>query len=329
MRAVLTLILVACASAASAQVTGNNGVMLIPFIAGPANIASNSDEVRISNAAGMATVGIQVTGTFSGTLTPMCSLDSANFQAILVTPTNDTTAVSSITATGLWTGSVAACRTVLIDASGWVSGTAVVTVAAIQSGGASSAGGGGITSVGTQAEDTAHVDGDELFMGGCVRRDTPTSLSGTENDNTVITCDDVGRTRTRTMLVDSNDAAIELASESVTPSIYLDVDETEDEIDDGAGCLAGLYVGNRDTTPVFVKVFTVDADSVTIGSTAPNMIFQVASSGADGVGQNLLPQGVCIPYTTGLSIAATVDEATSDTTGPGANEVVVTAFVKN
>lgn len=182
----------------------------------------------------------------------------------------------------------------------------------------------------TVPEDGTHSDGVGLYMSGAIRRDTtPSSSCGAAGDNCAVNVDANGRLYTQAAIYDTSGVAVEFASESATPVVALDNDETEDEISDTAGCLAALFVGNRDTTPVFVKVFLVDADDVTVGMTVPNMVFMVPSNSTDGVAGNVMPPGVCISFTTGLSIATVTDEADAASTGPGANEVVLTAFIKS
>lgn len=104
------------------------------------SVTANNGTVTITPAQWLATVGIQVTGTFSGTLTPQCSQDGTNFVAIRVTPRNTTTAVTTITSTGGWTGTAAACASIRVIGSGWASGTAVVTLDASESGGGGNSG---------------------------------------------------------------------------------------------------------------------------------------------------------------------------------------------
>ncbi len=73
-----------------------------------------------------ATVGIQVTGTFTGTLQPEVSIQGQAAANVQVTPSTSTTAQSTITATGVYTASVAGASTFLVCGNTVASGTATV-----------------------------------------------------------------------------------------------------------------------------------------------------------------------------------------------------------
>lgn len=90
-----------------------------------------------------ASVAFQVTGTWAGTITFEGSIDGTNYQAINVTPTNSSSAATTTTANGVWTGSVGGLRSARARMSAYTSGTAVITIQAAASGGGSGGGGGG------------------------------------------------------------------------------------------------------------------------------------------------------------------------------------------
>jgi hypothetical protein len=73
-------------------------------------------------------VGIQVTGTFSGTLTFQLTIDGTNFVSALTT--NVTTGAQSTTtsSTGIFFFNVVGALSVRVSASSWSSGTATVTL---------------------------------------------------------------------------------------------------------------------------------------------------------------------------------------------------------
>ncbi len=78
------------------------------------------------NVAGQGSIGIQITGTWSGTITFQTSVDNTNYVSLLVLPTTSTTAVTTTTANGVWTTNVAGLTTVRVVFTTWASGTAVV-----------------------------------------------------------------------------------------------------------------------------------------------------------------------------------------------------------
>lgn len=101
------------------------------------------------NVSGYASVAFQVTGTWVGTITFEGSVDGATFQALNATPTNSSSAATTTTANGVWTGSVGGLKSARARMSAYTSGTAVVTIQAAASGGSSGGGGGGSGPSGT------------------------------------------------------------------------------------------------------------------------------------------------------------------------------------
>lgn len=77
---------------------------------------------------GVGGLGVQVTGTFSGTLTFEGSIDGVTFSTLNLTPVNSTTATTTTTTTGVWSGGVGGLATVRVRFSAYSSGTAVVTL---------------------------------------------------------------------------------------------------------------------------------------------------------------------------------------------------------
>lgn len=92
---------------------------------------------------GWATVAIQITGTWTGTVTFEGSVDASTFQTLNATPTNSSTSVTTATANGLWTVASAGMQVVRVRATAVMTGTAVVYLRGNPAGGAGSGGGGG------------------------------------------------------------------------------------------------------------------------------------------------------------------------------------------
>lgn len=72
-------------------------------------------------------VAIQVTGTFSATVSFEGSIDGANFVALSLTPIGSATPATSTTLAGIWRGSVAGLRAVRTPVT-WTSGTSVTVL---------------------------------------------------------------------------------------------------------------------------------------------------------------------------------------------------------
>ena len=94
--------------------------------------------------------------------------------------------------------------------------------------------------------------------------------------------------------------------------INTDVDETEDDIDSGAGTLYLIEVDNTANAALtFVKLWNLASGSVTVGTTAPDFVFQIPASVSRAIA---FPQGIA--YDTALSIAAVTTAGTAGVTGP-------------
>lgn len=94
--------------------------------------------------------------------------------------------------------------------------------------------------------------------------------------------------------------------------INTDVDETEDDVDSGAGTLYAIEIDNTGNAAItYVKLYEAASGSVTVGTTAPDFIFRVAASVSRAI---IFPAGLA--YATALSIAAVTAGGTAGTTGP-------------
>ena len=101
------------------------------------------------------------------------------------------------------------------------------------------------------------------------------------------------------------------------PYVNIDVDESEDEVFAGKGKLTGYFISNLAASVMYVKLFDGTAADVTVGTTVPRYIFalQPRTSAND--------HGLELEFFEGLTIAAVTGVRDDSTTGPGANEVVV------
>lgn len=107
-------------------------------------IAAVNQEV-IAEVTNRGAVGVQVTGTWTGTLSFQISVDGNTWQTGNVSASNGTTAVTTATANGVWAGSIAGFRFFKVKATAWTSGTAQVVLnsAPVSAGSAGGGGGGG------------------------------------------------------------------------------------------------------------------------------------------------------------------------------------------
>ncbi len=87
--------------------------------------------------AGMGTGSVQVVGTFVGTVsfTVANTGDAADYKALNMAPSNSSTQVTSTTAAGLWSGSVAGYRFFRACMTSYTSGTAGILLSAAATGG--------------------------------------------------------------------------------------------------------------------------------------------------------------------------------------------------
>lgn len=118
------------------------------------NLAASNATATIS-APSMGTVTFVVSGTFSATLTPKCSVDGINYQTATVTgPYPSTSTSTSITGAGTYQFTAAGWSYFQLVATSYSSGTAAVTEyasTAVLGGGSSGGGGGGVV---TQSDQT-------------------------------------------------------------------------------------------------------------------------------------------------------------------------------
>lgn len=73
-------------------------------------------------------VGMQVTGTFSGTLQFEMTIDGTNFVPVQTTNITNLAVATTTTATGVFFYNVVGAQSVRVASTAWTSGTAVVTL---------------------------------------------------------------------------------------------------------------------------------------------------------------------------------------------------------
>lgn len=155
----------------SAQALAIQGV--VPLTAGPTNLTvadagtciASSDGCIVLNLGGYTAVSAQVTGTYSGTLQFEMTLDGTTWVAVSLTPPDTTTAVSSTTGVGIWSGTVLG-QAFRVRASTVSSGTAVVSLRVSAMAARKSTGGGvgTVTSIAT----TSPITGGPITTTGTI-----------------------------------------------------------------------------------------------------------------------------------------------------------------
>jgi len=85
-----------------------------------------ADEAARLDVRGYGAVGIQLTGTWVGTVTFEATIDGVTWVALNMVPSNSATAASTSTANGAWTANVAGYTTVRARFSTATSGTVQV-----------------------------------------------------------------------------------------------------------------------------------------------------------------------------------------------------------
>lgn len=76
---------------------------------------------------GQGSIGVQITGTFSGTITFTASIDGVNFASFPLSPLGGGPAVATTTATGIWNAHTGPVSVVRVAFTSFVSGSAVVS----------------------------------------------------------------------------------------------------------------------------------------------------------------------------------------------------------
>lgn len=147
--------LLAClwAAPASAQISGQ--------IVGNLSSTTGANSCTTLPVVGMGTGSVQLTGTFAGTVsfTVSDTGDSGDYVAVNLTAPNSTSAVTTATGTGLWSGSVAGYRFFRACMTSYTSGTAGVLLSSAATGGGGAGGGGAAGNVSiTQGGNTAAVN---------------------------------------------------------------------------------------------------------------------------------------------------------------------------
>lgn len=95
-------------------------------------VTATNETITLQRLFTLGAVAIQVTGTFSGTVTFEASVDGVTFVAFNVTPSNSGTDVSTATAVGAWSKPNNGYTAVRVRFSTASSGTPVISIRCVQ-----------------------------------------------------------------------------------------------------------------------------------------------------------------------------------------------------
>lgn len=90
-------------------------------------IAANAAAVLGGSGKG-TTVGVQITGTWTGTIAFQGSIDGVTWVAVSMTPIPTAAAVTSTSANGTWTGTFSGLVFFQAISTAWTTGTATVSI---------------------------------------------------------------------------------------------------------------------------------------------------------------------------------------------------------
>lgn len=148
---------------------------------------------------------------------------------------------------------------------------------------------------GTVPEDTAHVAGEALTVGGVRRIDTAATSAGTSGDWATMDASAEGALWSTLTPTTTSGTSTFMASGSDGSSILV---ATKQTIKASAGNLYGYYAYNPEAAVTFVHFY--NTDTVTVGTTSPQMTIAIPAGSAANLA---LPYG--ISFSTAISCAAT------------------------
>lgn len=120
--------------------------------------------------ANQGSIGIQVTGTWVGTITFQGTVDNTNFAPVSVISSADTTGarVTTTTGNGLYQTTIAGLTKVRVVFTSWMSGTATVTLRSTQVAGKFGTGGSGTSGTVTSIATTSPITGGTITSTGTI-----------------------------------------------------------------------------------------------------------------------------------------------------------------
>lgn len=158
--------------------------------------ASASANGAVMNTTGLVGVLVQLTGTFTATVTFQGTIDQSNWVAIKAENANTGAVGTTATAAGLYYVPFAGVRLFRANMV-WSAGTSItVTGIGVGSAPGSTFGNPNVTAAGlAKAEDAAHSSGDVGVMALAVRQDIPATVVSADGDYSPLSVDQTGRLR--------------------------------------------------------------------------------------------------------------------------------------
>ena len=219
------------------------------------------------NVANQGSIGIQITGTWAGTITFQGTVDNVNYASILVAPSTSLTPVSTTTANGMWTAGTGGLSAVRVVFTAYTSGTAAVTQRVAQvaqrSSGTSGGGSGTVTSVDASVPSALlAITGGPITTTGTLAVTLPTRVA-----NTIFGGPSTGADATPTFraLVEA-DMPAAMASKSYVASAISEVG--------GGAALSTFLVSGGEVVWQSAYTFTVSAASYYINGVATTSLQQ-------------------------------------------------------
>jgi hypothetical protein len=300
---------------------------------------------------GMGRAVIDVTGTFTGTLTfYVVGTGGTRDEVDAATPQAPGTFVNTTTAAGLWQADVAGYAQLFICMTSYTNGAARVNLSAAATGGGG-AGGGGDASNAEQITQTTHLNNIETAVEGATPAGNnnignvdvesfPSAQVEADDDNIAFTtsrltvnavmyCEGASNNE-RCASGDGGSGAVSANTSrtveaNVTKTYDADIDETKNEIDDDSGVFCGFTIDSLNTSPIYLQWWDLDSDDVTVGTTSATAVIGIPEANASGLLTANIVFPACIAYSNALTIAATTTRGGS--TGP-ASIAAVTVYTR-
>jgi hypothetical protein len=238
----------------------------------------------------LRSISVQVTGTWTGTLTFQCSVDGSTYVTFLGANATTGSTASSTTASGVFVFTNSGFASVRVTATAAMTGTAVITINQGQGSGGAGSSGGGDASAANQTTTIGHVDGLETLI-----------------------------TETNTLLGQAGSPIM----------VISDVTNNGDNEDEHAVCTAdctifSITAFNHTAASAFLRcendvIGSTTPGSETASANEPDLEIPASTTGA-GFHVSF---GIGISYSTALTCWIVSDEAASGTTDVAANDVRV------
>lgn len=290
------------------------------------SIITNGQSVTASPGPSVDSVSIQITGTWTGTITFQGSTDGSTYVSLLMSSATAGTGATSTTSNGVFSAARAGLTSIRATATAAMTGTAVIRIqqgGSLGSGGGS--GGGDATDASLQeivtlletsaANDVAHDaadTGNPVKIGGRADSTEPADVSA-DGDRVNAWFNPTGALAT---------FATSSAYGGCTPGTSISAGAVlETEIKATAGTLYHLNVTSIDATPVYVKVYN-DTAANTDETDTPVLRYGVPGS-TDLAGHAVPMPPMGINFSTAITVRIVTGIADNSTGALTASEVLL------